>query len=67
MTAIIRNPSALDGSILYLKNIVKIPDDDESAINSGRAFLMAMAVTCSEGGMPGLVVRIREPKFDQTI
>ena len=54
-------------SSLSLKNILKISDDDESAINSGRVFLMAMAVTSSEGGMPGLMVRIQEPKFAQTI
>jgi len=48
------------------KNSTQIGGGCETARNSGREFLSAMAVTYSEGRIPGRTVRIREPKDFQT-
>ena len=45
---------------------MRIEVSEESAINSGSEFLIAMAVTSSDGQMPGRMVRIHEPNFAQT-
>ena len=61
-----RRPSERERSIRSRKNLVSIEFLGESARNAGRVFLMAMAVTCSDGHMPGRMVRIQEPKEDHT-
>ena len=47
-------------------SFVRIDCSDESARNSGRQFFIAMAVTCSEGQIPGLIVHNHDPKEFQT-
>ena len=64
--AVKRIPSDLARSIRSHKNFVRLVFLGEWAKNSGSVFLMAMAVTCSEGQMPGRMVRIQEPKEDHT-
>lgn len=61
-----RNPSERDRSIRSRRNLVSIEFFGESARNAGRVFLIAMAVTCSDGHIPGRIVRIHEPKEDHT-
>ncbi|GFP22809.1 hypothetical protein HKBW3S44_00968 [Candidatus Hakubella thermalkaliphila] len=61
-----RSPSERERSIRSCRNSARIEFWGEWARNAGRVFLMAMAVTCSDGHMPGRIVRIQEPKEDHT-
>mgnify|MGYP001593728883 CR=1 FL=1 len=61
-----RNPSARLRSILARRNFRKIATGPQPARNSGSVFRRATITTSSEGGMPGRIVQIHEPKFRQT-
>ena len=45
---------------------MRIGIGDGFARNSGNEFLIAIEVTCSDGYIPGRMVRIQEPKEDHT-
>jgi len=48
-------------------NFVRIIAGEKTARKCGSEFRMAMAVTCSEGRMPGRMMRIHELKCRQTL
>ena len=47
-------------------NFFNIDDLVESARKSTNVFFIAVATTYSDGGIPGRIVRIHDPKFFQT-
>jgi len=59
--AINRKPSAREISIFPHMNSARIDLWEESVRNSGKVFLKAIAVTCSEGQIPVRIVRIQDP------